>query len=210
MGGRIGCGNAGAGQATAGARAPESWPATRTESTDASSTAWAPCVQAQRHRPDLQQSETCFPLAGAGAGMAAGDASSGVACAWRAWHGMSTAVAESPARAASASTASAICTDTAAAATPLTASIRLSSTRSRSDQTDMRAFYRPTRRAWPRPSSVIARQRTTRQLKSTWTADGRLPLRHGRIGSRFAAVAPSSRILPVLIFRGDGHGQAHG
>ena len=68
----------------------------------------------------------------------------------------------------------------------------------------------PDRRAWPGPASVIARQRTTRQLKSTWTADGRLPLRHGRIGSRFAAVAPSSRILPVLIFRGDGHGQAHG
>jgi hypothetical protein len=196
MGGRIGCGNAGAGQATAGARAPESWPATRTESTDASSTAWAPCVQAQRHRPDLQQSEACFPVAGTGAGMAAGDASSGVACAWRAWHGMSTAVAESPARAASASTASAICTDTAAAATPLTASIRLSSTRSRSDQTDMRAFYRPTRRAWPRPGKRHRTAAHNATVKSTWlVADGRSPLRHGRIGSRFAAVAPSSRIL---------------
>ena len=196
MGGRIGCCNAGAGQATAGARAPESWPATRTESTDASSTAWAPCVQAQRHRPDLQQSEACFPVAGAGAAMAAGDASSGVACAWRAWHGMSTAVADSPARAASASTASAICTDTAAAATPLTASIRLSSTRSRSDQTDMRAFYRPTRRAWPRPGKRHRTAAHNATVKSTWlVADGRSPLRHGRIGSRFAAVAPSSRIL---------------
>jgi hypothetical protein len=78
----------------------------------------------------------------------------------------------------------------------LTASIRLSSTRSRSDQTDMRAFYRPTRRAWPRPGKRHRTAAHNATVISTWlVADGRSPLRHGRIGSRFAAVAPSSRIL---------------
>ena len=153
----MGCGNAGAGQATVGAPAPESSLATRTGSTDATSTACAPCVQAHRHRPDLQQSEACSPAAGAG--MAAGCAPAGVARACCAWHGMSVsaAVAELRARGASASTSAATCTDPAAAAAPLTASNRLSRTRSRTDQADMHPFYRPDPARWTRDRQASPR-----------------------------------------------------